>query len=295
MTIIKVEINQQKNLISVYNNGKGIPVQIHKEHNIYIPELIFGNLLTSSNYNDSIKKITGGRNGFGAKLTNIFSRKFIIETVDTKNKKKYIQTFLKNMSEKLEPEITAINKDEEDDYTKITFEPDLKKFKMKDLEDDIVSLLKKRVYDSAGTTSHKISVYLNGKKIQIKSFKEYTEMYLNNKLFNNQIEYPKLFENPHSRWELMVTMADSQFQQVSFVNGISTTRGGTHVQHVIEQITQKIIEQISKKNKELKLKPNQIKQNLWIFLNCYIENPAFNSQTKEALTTQVSISQKFFI
>jgi len=248
MTIIKVEINQQKNLISVYNNGKGIPVQIHKEHNIYIPELIFGNLLTSSNYNDSIKKITGGRNGFGAKLTNIFSRKFIIETVDTKNKKKYIQTFLKNMSEKLEPEITAINKDEEDDYTKITFEPDLKKFKMKDLEDDIVSLLKKRVYDSAGTTSHKISVYLNGKKIQIKSFKEYTEMYLNNKLFNNQIEYPKLFENPHSRWELMVTMADSQFQQVSFVNGISTTRGGTHVQHVIEQITQKIIEQISIKN-----------------------------------------------
>lgn len=288
MTTIKVEINQDKNLISIYNNGKGIPVQIHKEHNIYIPELIFGHLLTSSNYNDSIKKITGGRNGFGAKLTNIFSRKFIVETVDTKNKKKYSQTFLKNMSEKKQPEITSFaNKDEEDDYTKISFEPDLKKFKMKELENDIISLMKKRVYDAAGTTPSKVSVYLNGKKIQIKGFKEYTEMYLKNKMFNNEIEYPKLHENPHSRWELMVTMADSQFQQVSFVNGICTTRGGTHVSHITEQITEKILGQISKKNKDMKLKPNQIKQNLWVFLNCYIENPAFGSQTKEALTTQV--------
>ena len=74
-------------MISVLNDGKGIPVQIHKEHNIYVPELVFGHLLTSSNYNDSEKKVTGGRNGYGAKLTNIFSTKFIVETADSKQKK----------------------------------------------------------------------------------------------------------------------------------------------------------------------------------------------------------------
>lgn len=98
--VIKVEIDQQKNRISVYNNGKGIPIQIHKDHNVYVPELIFGHLLTSSNYDDSIKKITGGRNGYGAKLTNIFSKKFTIETADAKNRKKYLQIFSKNMLEK---------------------------------------------------------------------------------------------------------------------------------------------------------------------------------------------------
>lgn len=87
MKRLEVVIDPAKNMISVLNDGKGIPVQIHKEHNIYVPELVFGHLLTSSNYNDSDKKITGGRNGYGAKLTNIFSTKFIVETADAKQKK----------------------------------------------------------------------------------------------------------------------------------------------------------------------------------------------------------------
>ncbi len=87
MNTLKVEINQEKNLISVWNNGKGIPVQIHKEHNIYVPELIFGHLLTGSNYDDNEKKVVGGRNGYGAKLTNIFSKKFTVEVADKTNQK----------------------------------------------------------------------------------------------------------------------------------------------------------------------------------------------------------------
>lgn len=73
MTTIKVTINQEQNSISVYNDGKGIPIEIHKKEGIHVPELIFGHLLTSSNYNDNEKKVTGGRNGYGAKLANIFS------------------------------------------------------------------------------------------------------------------------------------------------------------------------------------------------------------------------------
>ena len=89
MSFIKVNIDEAHNQISIKNNGRGIPVEIHKEYGIYVPELIFGNLLTSSNYNDNIRKVTGGRNGYGAKLTNIFSKKFIVETADKKQKKLY--------------------------------------------------------------------------------------------------------------------------------------------------------------------------------------------------------------
>lgn len=91
MDSLKVIIDQENNLISVYNNGDGVPVEIHQEEGVYVPELIFGHLLTSSNYDDNVKKTTGGRNGYGAKLTNIFSTEFVIETADGKRKKKYKQ------------------------------------------------------------------------------------------------------------------------------------------------------------------------------------------------------------
>jgi len=77
---IKVNIDQKQNRITVWNNGKGIPIEMHKEHGCYVPELVFGHLLTSSNYDDKQKKVTGGRNGYGAKLTNIFSKRFTVET-----------------------------------------------------------------------------------------------------------------------------------------------------------------------------------------------------------------------
>ena len=89
MNLIQVEINAQQGKISVWNNGKGIPITVHKEQKVYVPEMIFGHLLTSSNYDDSEKKTTGGRNGFGAKLANIFSTQFLVETADAKRDKYY--------------------------------------------------------------------------------------------------------------------------------------------------------------------------------------------------------------
>lgn len=91
MDAVEVVIDPEQNLVTVYNNGDGIPVEIHQEEGVYVPELIFGHLLTSSNYDDAEKKTTGGRNGYGAKLTNIFSTEFVIETADGKRQKKYKQ------------------------------------------------------------------------------------------------------------------------------------------------------------------------------------------------------------
>ncbi len=73
----------------MWNNGRGIPVEMHATENKYVPELIFGTLLTSSNYNDSQRKVTGGRNGYGAKLCNIFSSEFTVETASNESKKSF--------------------------------------------------------------------------------------------------------------------------------------------------------------------------------------------------------------
>ena len=297
MKYIKVTINQEKNIISIKNGGKGIPIEIHKEYNIYVPELIFGNLLTSSNYNDDIKKVTGGRNGLGAKLTNIYSKKFIVETADKKNGKIYKQIFSDNMLKISKPEIKKYDKE---DFTSITFEPDLSKFKMDKLDDDTIALFIKRVYDMAGCTPKSVTVYLNNEKLPIKNFQDYISMYTN--AINEDDDDTIIFyEQPDERWEIGMSLSESQFQQVSFVNSISTTKGGTHVNYACDKIINRILECINKKNKDLVIRSQHVKQHIWIFVNCLIENPSFNSQTKETLTTKISefgssfeLSEKFY-
>ena len=172
MNKINVSINPDENEIRVWNNGNGIPVVMHQEHNIYVPELIFGHLLTGSNFDDDQKKTTGGRNGYGAKLANIFSTEFVLETADSSRGLKFKQVFKNNMSEKSKPEIKKYSGS---DFTCVTFKPDLARFKMDFMDDDIVSLLCKRVYDIAGTNTAagaKLGVYLNDKKVNINGFQQ---------------------------------------------------------------------------------------------------------------------------
>lgn len=144
MNCIRVEINPETNNISIWNNGKGIPVVMHKTEKMYVPTMIFGHLLTSSNYNDEEEKVTGGRNGYGAKLCNIFSTKFVVETASREYKKCFKQTWGSNMSKASEPKLLDFRGE---DYTKISFSPDLTKFKMEKLDADIVGLMSRRAYD----------------------------------------------------------------------------------------------------------------------------------------------------
>ena len=283
MKYIKVTIDRDKNTIKVKNGGRGIPIEIHKKYNMYVPQLIFGNLLTSSNYNDNVKKVTGGRNGYGAKLTNIYSKTFIVETAYSEKGKKYYQKFYNNMLKFDEPKIEDYSKD---DYTCITFEPDLSRFGMTELDDDIVALFEKRVFDMAGITPKSVSVYLNNKKLNVKNFEDYIHMYLDASKEEDEMDPPIVYERPHERWEVGMSLSESQFQQVSFVNAISTTKGGKHVDYCVEKIIKVIMEKIAKKDKNLNIKPQHIKQHLWIFVNCLIENPVFSSQTKETLTSK---------
>jgi DNA topoisomerase II len=289
MDEIRVTVDREKGEISVWNNGRGIPIEIHSAEQIWVPELIFGHLLTSSNYDDEEAKTTGGRNGYGAKLCNIFSTKFTVETADSKSKQKYKQTWTDNMS-KMQP--AKINEQKGDDFTKVTFTPDFAKFGMAGMDDDFEALVKRRVYDLAGTG--KVGVKLNGHKIPIRNFKKYIEMYTTaiKKERGAEAENDKseiLVETPDARWEIGFAVSDGSFQQVSFVNSIATTSGGTHVNYIADQICAKLADVVKKKNKAgATLKPAQIRNHLFLFVNALIVNPAFTSQTKEQLTTKVS-------
>ncbi|QLQ78910.1 hypothetical protein HG537_0B02580 [Torulaspora globosa] len=293
MKKIEVNIQQEENFIEVKNDGKGIPIEIHEKEKIYIPELIFGHLLTSSNYDDNEKKVTGGRNGYGAKLCNIFSTEFTLETADPVMGKKYVQKWENNMGTCNPPKITSYKKGPS--YTKVSFRPDLKRFGMDRLDDDIIGVLRRRVYDINGSVRD-ISVYLNGKCLKIRNFKNYVELYIRSlekrrlaktsESSDEQMKMPTiLYERVNNSWEIAFAVSDISFQQISFVNSIATTSGGTHINYISDQIIKKVSELLKKQKKSIK--PFQIKNHMFLFVNCLIENPAFTSQTKEQLTTRV--------
>ncbi|TFK47941.1 type II DNA topoisomerase [Heliocybe sulcata] len=289
MSMLKVDIDPDEGTISVYNNGRGIPIEVHSQEKIYIPELIFGHLLSSSNYDDDEKKLTGGRNGYGAKLANIYSHEFTVDTADKNSGQKYKQTWTDNMSKVGKPKITTNNKNEE--YTRVIFKPDLKRFGMDSIDEDTLSLLKRRVYDLAGTIKD-VKVSLNGKSLGIKNFKHYVEMYLNSAAASAeevsggaaQGKPTLIHEQISNRWEVVFSVSDGTFQQVSFANSIATIKGGTHVNYITDQIAKNLMGAITKKNKGAAVKAPQIKNHMWIFVKALIENPTFDSQTKETLT-----------
>ena len=277
---IRVNINKQTGVIELFNDGNGIEIIKHSEYDIYIPELIFGELLTSSNYNDNEIKIVGGMNGLGIKLTNIFSKEFTIETIDHTRKKIYKQTFKDNLTIKEKPEIKSCQKKA---YTKITFLPDYEKFGLKEMSDDIYDLFKKRVYDVSACTDATVNVYLNDEKIGIKDFEKYTDLFLDTKTLQ-----PRVYETPNERWEVVVAVSTTgNFEQISFVNGINTIRGGKHVEYITNAITKKLVEMTLAKKKKV-VKPQHIKDNLFVFIKSVIENPSFDSQSKETLMTQTT-------
>lgn len=266
VTKIDVTLYPMTGEIVVQDDG-GIPVLIHPEFDTYIPAMIFGELRTGSNFNDDERQ-GAGMNGLGAKLTSIFSKEFIVDTCD--GKKRFIQTFKDNLSFKSDPIIKTSNVP----GTKIQFTPDYYRLKC-ELDDDNIAKITRRVYDIAGCNP-KIKVTLNGKEIKFKSFQNYVELFVESPIGEVQ---PK--------WEVYVAPSvDSAFKQVSFVNGIDVFNGGTHVEYVAGQIVNKIREFIKKKHK-VDVKPANIRQHMFLFLNCSINAPAFNSQTKEFMTSEI--------
>ena len=278
---IEVEIGDD-NIITLKNDGNGIDVALHPEYNIWIPELIFANLRTSTNYDKSQKKIVGGKNGFGFKLVLIWSTWGKIETVDHIRGKKYVQEFKDNLNVIEKPCITSCKTKP---YTKISFKPDLERMGLKTLDDDFKNLLKRRVYDIDAITDKSVKVKYNNQSLSVKNlnFENYVNLYIGTKS-----DTPRIYEVANERWEYAVCLApNEEFTQVSFVNGIYTSKGGKHVDYLLNQIIKKLTTYIKEK-KKVDVKPATIKEQLMLFINCTIENPAFDSQTKDYMNTAVA-------
>ena len=276
VTYIDIDI-ETDGTISMTNDGNGIDIVKHPEYDVWIPEMIFGQLRTSTNYNKDEKKIVGGKNGFGFKLVLIWSTGGRVETVDHVRGLKYVQEFGPNLDTISAPVITKVKSKP---YTKVTFKPDYARFQVQGITDDMRALMKKRIYDVAAVTDHsvkKIKVGYNGETVPVKNFQQYIDLYIGGK--------EKRVYEESDRWEYAVALSPTQqFEQVSFTNGICTFKGGKHVDYIMGQITRKLSAYIEKK-KKIVVSPNSIKEQLILFLRCDIENPAFDSQTKDFMNT----------
>ena len=275
MTKIEISIDEETGEITIWNDGSWIPISTHKETGISIPQLIFGELLTSSNYDDSQERSVSGRNGYGAKLTNIFSTKFDIEIVcpDGENWKVYRQSWSNNMKDKTDPEVVI--RDFGPPSTKITWIPDFKFFKCKGYTNDLLGLYHKFVYDAAMISGdHRVSVYLNKKKLPINGLRSYAKM------FNDCGEILEIKTSD----SVVVIIPSSAFEFSAFTNGVYNDDGGVHVEMWGEAIFRPLLAKFNKKNKP-HINIKDIRQFFHLFIKCNLPNPEFSSQSKTFLTS----------
>lgn len=274
---IRVEIGDD-GWISVWDNG-GIPVEINKDHNQYVPEMIFSELKAGSNFDDEEQQTLTGQNGVGASLVNIFSKEFIVETCDGKNKFK--QIFQNNLTSRSTPKISQSEKN----FTKISYYPDYERLQTK-LDEDTKLKLIKRVVDIAGTNPN-LKVKLNGETIKLKDFEDYVKLYTDDFIYEE-----------NDNWKVAVGRATDGFENVSFVNS-THTKDGAHIDYVMNQIVSEVRDYIEKKHK-IDIKPSNVKSHFFLYLDCKIVNPRYASQTKEYLITdpkdfktEYKVSDKF--
>jgi len=267
---IKIKINSDDGFIEIFNDGSGIPI-IKNNEDVWIPEMIFFNFLSGSNFDDSKERFTGGRNGLGIKATATFSKKFIIEISD--GKKKYVQESNDNLLNIEKPKI--VKSSSKDEYVSIKYFPDFERFNMKNIDDISISIMLRRILESVVYCSKKVKFYYNNKLINNITPLEYCKL-----LNKNEIFYEKI----NNEWDLCVSKTNiDQFDHSSMVNGISTYNGGTHINWVSLTLSKNLVEMFPKKFKD-KISWNDVKNNLFILFVCKIPNPTFNSQSKDQLT-----------
>lgn len=264
--------------IVIKNDGESIDVDKHPEYGVYIPQMIFGELLTSTNYDKTEKKLVGGKNGYGVKLVNIFAKKLLLTIVDDKRQMKYTQTFENNMSVIGMPTLKPCKTKP---YVELEWTPDFARFGWKDnkIPDGLLKVIERRVYDLAMTVGKDVKVTWSGTVLKFRGLASYASWYLPS-------DATVLTEVVQPGWEIAIADSSDKAFNVSFVNGI-WTRSGKHVDEITNQIISHIVTYLETK-KKIKVKPALVRDSLAVFIHCSVENPSFSSQTKEVLTSKVS-------
>jgi DNA topoisomerase-2 len=273
VTTIKINIESDWT-IKVWNDGEGIPVTIHKEHNMYVPEMVLGRLNSGSNYNDTEERYGAGRNGVGSGCVALFSSKFIIDCGD--GSKSYYQELSNNARNKTKPVIKPCKKS----YTCVTYNTDITRLPIADYSNDTMKLCIKRAYDIAAYNPN-IKVYFNDELIKINNISDWMSLHIepNAELFKEEI---------NDKWNIGLTQSSTDtFEHCSIINGNTTWQGGTHVDFIMSKVIKRLITDLTKGRKGINIKPNDIKNKFHMFLICKIANPKFDAQTKENLISKI--------
>jgi len=272
VTSLSVSIDKTSGEITIENNGPlgGIAIKMHEKEDIWNPELTFGHLLTSTNYDDTQERVVGGRNGYGAKLTNVYSTKFSIKIKDGENKSVYTQEWSDNMKKCQPPKIKKYAGTTSS--VCVSFIPDWARFGMTEMDDSIYKIFEKRVHDANICTSQNCKVKFQDELLPKCAFNAYAKMYTKS---------DEMCTFTSERWSVCIAPSEDGFEHVSFVNGICTTKGGSHVDHVSGTIANGIIEDMAKK---IKLRPQQVKNAFFVFVKATLVNPSFSSQVKSECT-----------
>lgn len=249
--------------VSVKDDGTGIPVK--KSGEFYMPELAWGHAKAGSNFDDDTNRVTIGLNGVGVYCTNVWSKKFTGITHDGSKCFKYESS---NNALEFKYDI----KNSKDHGTTVEFEPDLKRFKAKKIDDTHKNFIYQRLVNLS-ICYPQINFKFNGKSIKFNSFRKLSSLFHKN---------AEIYENSNIKIAVVPNETDD-FKHFSYVNGLKIPDGGVHISEISGQIVSVVRESLSKKYKNIK--PGDIKNKLGIvvFVSNF-PNAKFNSQSKEKLT-----------
>lgn len=260
--------------ITLTDNGRGIPVEIIKIDGVdkseYRPVLAWTALRAGSNFDDTKGRVTSGKNGVGISLTNIFSTSFIGITDD--GKKRLTLNSKDNMSVVTHKVSKSVKRG-----TTVKFIPDLSKFGINEFTQDHIDVIQDQLHNLAILFPN-IQFSFNSEKIKFKNFKQVAKNFHENAIYYQEENIQLVFAPSGSNEEFILH---------SYVNGINTKLGGTHVDFIVDKIIVTLREYINKKHK-INVLPAQIKQHLlfasWI---TKMPNCKFDSQTKARITNTI--------
>lgn len=276
-SLITLSVNPENGWIKVYNNGKRtVSTKPFNNSGKSIAQTVFGVLLSGSNFNDDQKRKWVGKNGLGVKLTNIYSKEFVVNLGDPETQENHVIRFSGNMKDCDPPKVKKYAK--KSAFTEVFFLPEYQRFGISlPLSEDLCKLLKGRMQDLAITTSKKVVVKFNEEEIAYSDLKSYAQMLGGNLLCNDTTKG----ENDTELQVCIVTESEKP-HIAAFVNGGRCT--GTIVNFVVS----KIADLFSKKFPNATKLTNIIKDNIGIIIKATIDNPDYTSQYKDVLTTPAS-------
>lgn len=317
-----IDILMNNSTVSITNYGLPIPIEIHPQQQVYVPQMIFGDLLTSSNYEGD--RHEAGTNGIGSKATNVYSTEFMVIIHDHVRHKKYTQVWTNNMINRSEPFIEDYQ--EKVSSVQVVYKMDFARFKYPvptetsgGYPPEVFPLFTRHAVDTSFTS--KVPVSFNGIIFNYPNIRDYARLYFGDAVDTAFIHYQwppgteltkkkeghQVAKNPWIMPEVELIAVDTpdDGHHVSFANCMMTKDGGVHVNAAIKAVGEGTVQMINdavlkklvkqNKGKDLDAKDrrshtiniNDVKPHISILLTVKVVNPKFSGQTKGTMTAPV--------